>query len=115
MEIDEDTAADLLSAWIYKVNPIHFYLPGYPILLHSLADASHTPRDTWTFEKTKTNWCAWSSLPEHPSIIWEMPSRNFHQSDSKFIDMRNLMSPSYEPKIETADQVADYDGDYREP
>ena len=44
-----------------------------------------------------------------------MPSRNFHQSDSKFIDMRNLMSPSYEPKIETADQVADYDGDYREP
>jgi len=44
-----------------------------------------------------------------------MPSRNFHQSDSKFIDMRNLMSPSYEPKIETTDQVPDYDGDYREP
>jgi len=29
------TAADLLSAWIYKPKPAHFYLPGYPILLHS--------------------------------------------------------------------------------
>jgi len=39
----------------------------------------------------------------------------FLQSDAKFIDMCNLMSPSYEPEIETVDQVAEYDGNYREP
>ena len=31
------TAADLLSAWIYQPKPAHFYLPGYPVLLHSTA------------------------------------------------------------------------------
>jgi len=38
------TAADFLSAWICQPKPAHFYLPGYPVLLHSLAARGYEKR-----------------------------------------------------------------------
>ena len=38
------TTVDFLSAWMYQPKPTHFYLPGYPVLLHSLAARGHERR-----------------------------------------------------------------------
>jgi hypothetical protein len=102
------TAADLLSAWIYQPKPAHFYLPGYPVLLHSTAARG--------FEKRQKQNSARGLLYQKiQASFWRCLCDNFSKSDAKCIDICNPMSTSYEREIEDGDQMADYDGDYREP
>ena len=103
-----DFTADLLSAWIYKANSTHFYLPGHPILLHSLSSRGLLKRQ----RQMSSRGLLYQKIQ---ASFWKCLCDNFSKSDTKFIDICNPMSPSYEPEIETGDQVAGYDGDYREP
>jgi len=102
------TAADLLSAWIYQPKPAHFYLPGYPVLLHRIAARGLENRQ-------KQNSARGLLYQKIQASFWRCLCDNFSNSDAKCIDICNPMSAFYECEIEEGDQVADYDGDYREP